>query len=276
MMKLIEHFSDPYERKARLMPGLLVALPVLVPLVAVYGPKNAVLTSVLALLGGCGAIFALANIARGRGKALEEAMVKRWGGLPTTILLRHQDTFFDSYTKERYHEMIRTKLGISVPNAAEETAAPHEADQVYMAATRRLRELTRGDNKLLLKENIAYGFHRNMTAMKPVGIVSCVLGLAYGLLIAGILLTGEPYVDITKLVDPGLAAGVTLMISIALLASWLFYFNQAAIWRVGCVYAERLFERLSSLKVSTKKTVPTKVEAQLKPMAFVGDSNDSR
>ena len=65
----------------------------------------------------------------------------------------------------------------------------------------------------------------------------------------------------TKMVDPGLAAGVTLMISIALLASWLFYFIQAAIWRVGFVYAERLFERLSSLKVSTKKTAPTKLKA---------------
>lgn len=71
-----------YERKARVTPGLLLALPLLVPLVAVYGPKNAVLTGILAVLGGCGAIFALDNIARGRGKRLEEALVRHWG-VPT-------------------------------------------------------------------------------------------------------------------------------------------------------------------------------------------------
>ena len=258
MMKLIEQLKDPYERKARVTPGLLLALPLLVPLVAVYGSKNAVLTGVLAVLGGCGAIFALANIARGRGKSLEEALVRDWGGLPTTILLRHRNGVFDRYTKERYHEAIRTKLGIPIPSAAEEAAAPAAADQAYMAAARRLRELTRGDTKLLLKENIAYGFHRNMTAMKPVGVVSCLLGLTYGLLIAGVLRPTEPYVDVTKMADPGLAAGVTILISAALLASWLFYFNPSAVWRVGCVYAERLFERLPSLKTSAKKAAPAK------------------
>jgi len=257
-MKVIEQLKDPYERKARVTPGLLLALPVLVPLVAVYGPKHAVLTGVLGVLGGCGAIFALANIARGRGKSLEESLVKRWGGLPTTILLRHRDDFFDRHTKERYHEAIRTKLGIPIPSAAEEAAAPDVADHAYMAAARRLRELTRGDTKLLLKENIAYGFHRNMTAMKPVGIVSCLLGLSYALLIAGVLRPTEPYIDVTQMADPGLAAGVTMLISAALLASWLFYFNPSAVWRAGCVYAERLFERLPSLKGSAKKAAPAK------------------
>lgn len=252
MMKLIDQLKDPYERKARVTPGLLVALPLLVPLVAVYGPKHTTLTGVLAVLGGCGAIFALANIARGRGKALEESLVKHWGGLPTTILLRHRDRFFDQHTKERYHDFIRTKLGIRIPSQVEEAAAPEAADQAYMAATRRLRELTRGDSKLLLKENIAYGFHRNMTAMKPVGIVSCLLGLTYGLLIAGVLRPTEPYIDVTKMADPGLTAGLTMLISTALLMSWLFYFNSSAIWRVGRVYAERLFERLPSLRTSGK------------------------
>jgi hypothetical protein len=252
-MKLLEHIKDPYERKARVTPGLLLALPLLVPLVAVYGPKNAMLTAVLGVLGGCGAIFALANITRGRGKALEEKLVKQWGGLPTTILLRHRDDFFDRHTKERYHDAIRTKLGIPVPSEGEESADPEGADHAYMGAARRLRELTRGDAKLLLKENIAYGFHRNMTAMRPVGIASCFFGATYGLFIAGAFRQSEPYLDVSKLLDPGLAAGVTLLISGALLASWLFYFNASSVWRVGCVYAERLFESLSSLKKPSRK-----------------------
>lgn len=252
-MNLLEQITDPYERKARVTPGLLISLPLLVPLVAVYGSKHAMLTAVLGVLAGCGAIFALANIARGRGKALEEKLVKQWGGLPTTVLLRHRNDFFDCHTKERYHEAIRTKLDIDVPDAAAESADPEGADQAYMGAARRLRELTRGDGKLLLKENIAYGFHRNMTAMKPLGIISCLFGATYGLFIAGALRQSKPYLDASKLFDPGLAAGLTLLISGALLASWLFYFNASAVWRVGCVYAERLFESLPSLKKTSRK-----------------------
>jgi len=75
MTGLLDLFKDPYERKARLIPGLLVALPLLVPLVSVYGPRHPVLTSVLGLLGGCGAMYALASIARGRGKKLEEILL---------------------------------------------------------------------------------------------------------------------------------------------------------------------------------------------------------
>ena len=124
----------------------------------------------MGVLGTCGAIYAAASIARGRGKLLEESLVKEWGGLPTTILLRHSDDFFDSGTKKRYHYDAQARLGIQMPTAAEESLDPIAADDVYRSVARRLRELTREDKKLLLKENIAYGFHRNMLAMKGVGI----------------------------------------------------------------------------------------------------------
>lgn len=192
MTTIFELVKDPYERKARVIPGLLVALPLLVPLLSVYGAKHPVLTGVIGLLGGCGAIYALASVARGRGKMLEEAMVKKWGGMPTTIALRHRDNFLDSVSKQRYHAAITAKLGIVMPTAEEESADHDKADDTYIGATKRLRELTRSNKQLLLKENIAYGFHRNMLAMKPVGILSCLLGVLYGLLIAKILQVTPP------------------------------------------------------------------------------------
>ncbi|MEN1712839.1 hypothetical protein AAIH22_32095, partial [Pseudomonas aeruginosa] len=109
MTTIFELVKDPYERKARVVPGLLVALPLLVPLLCVYGAKHPVLTGVIGLLGGCGAIYALASVARGRGKKLEELLVKKWGGMPTTIALRHRDNFLDSVSKQRYHSAITTK-----------------------------------------------------------------------------------------------------------------------------------------------------------------------
>lgn len=104
--------------------------------------------------------------------------------MPTTIALRHRDRFLDGVSKQRYHTAITAKLGIAMPTAEEELAAPEQADDTYTGATKRLRELTRSNKQLLLKENIAYGFHRNMLAMKPVGVASCLVGILYGLLIA--------------------------------------------------------------------------------------------
>lgn len=257
MKNLFELITDPYERKARVYPGLLVTLPLIVPLLLVYGAKHPALTGILGLLGGCGAIYALASIARGRGKILEEILVKRWGGMPTTIVLRHRDKFLDSVSKQRYHTLITTKLGIPMPTSGEEEADWDRADDLYIGATRRLRELTRTNKQLLLKENIAYGFHRNMLAMKSIGILSCFLGIFYGLLIAKILQFVPPYLYPIYLATPGLAASLSILISLVLLAAWLLYFDQNAVKRMGFVYAERLFECLSSM--------PSKVPRKQEP-----------
>ncbi|MBS0292557.1 MAG: hypothetical protein JSS01_08570, partial [Proteobacteria bacterium] len=109
------------------------------------------------------------------------------------------------------------------------------------------------NKSLLLKENIAYGFHRNMLAMKPIGIVTCVLGLFYGLVLAGVVGLDPLAVNLVSLAQPGLAAAMTLVISVALLASWLFYFEADAVQRVGFAYAERLFECLPSLPSVAKR-----------------------
>lgn len=259
MTGLMELFKDPYERKARLGPGLLVALPLLVPLVCVYGPRHPTLTAVVGLIGGCGALYLLASIARGRGKKLEESLVKEWGGMPTTIALRHRDTSALAATsKQRYHDAIAGKLGIAMPSAEEEAANPAGADDVYAGATRRLRELTRGDKGLLLKENIAYGFHRNMLGMKPVGLVSCILGIMYGLVIAKVIQLAPLAFAPENLAAPGLAATLTLAVSVVLMVSWLFYFDKDMVRRIGFAYAERLFECLESLPSATPRKRTTK------------------
>jgi hypothetical protein len=256
MLNLFDLVKDPYERKARVTPGLLVSLPILVPLVCVYGPKQPTLTAVVGLLGGCGAIYALASIARGRGKKLEEDLVNKWGGMPSTLALRHRDKFFDRVTKQRYHADICSKLGIAMPTADQEAAEPAAADETYMGATRRLRELTRGDKQLLLKENIAYGFHRNMLAMKGMGLLTSIVGLVYGLVIAGVLQLKPLGATLANLGDPGLAGGLTLLVSLAMLLAWCFYFDEDKVRRIGFAYAERLFEHLPSLSGAPKARAP--------------------
>ncbi|WP_241495774.1 hypothetical protein [Paraburkholderia monticola] len=244
---VLEQLRDPYQKQARIFPGLLTVLPLLVPLLWIFGPKSPVLTALVGLVGGCGAIYALASVARGRGKRLEEKLVKGWGGMPTTLILRHGDRFLDSVSKKRYHDAIRTKLGITVPTPEEEARDLVAADDVYKGATCLLRELTRGKaNALLLKENIAYGFHRNMFAMRPVGVFTCVLGILLGLVLSKALQFHPLAFDVLNLAAPGPSGGITLVVSIALLFFWA-HFNEDQVKRIGYVYAERLFESLNSL-----------------------------
>jgi len=257
MNGLFDLFKDPYERNARLVPGLLVVLPLLVPLVSVYGPRHPVLTAVAGLVSACGATYMLANIARGRGKKLEEILAKEWGGMPTTITLRHRDTsMLDSVSKRRYHDAITSKLGITMPTAEQESADPTAADDIYIGATKRLREVTRGDKNLLLKDNISYGFHRNMLGMKPLGVGTCILGLLYGLNIAQVIQFAPLAFEYPNFGSPNLASTLTLLVSIGLLTAWLGYFDKEAVRRVGFAYAERLFESLSSLPSTPRKRAP--------------------
>lgn len=255
-MGMIDLVKDPYERKARVMPGLLVVLPILVPLVSVYGPKHIVLSGVLALLGGCGAIYALASVARMRGKEVEDQLIKRWGGLPTTLSLRHRDTRYDAVTKARYHALAESKLGIPMPTAQDEADDPGKADQIYAGVAVKVREDTRTDKALLLKENISYGFHRNSLGVRMLGIVTSIAGIAYGLIAAGAL-TMHPFAwDATRLADPGLAGGLTIAISAFLLWAWIFHFNARAVRRAGDAYADRLFEAMTRLPTKRTKKPP--------------------
>ncbi len=255
MASIIQLVKDPYERQARVTPGLLVALPVLVPLICVYGPQHPMLTSVVGLIFGCGVIYALSSVARVRGKKLEDRLVASWGGMPTTIVLRHRNDFLDSISKKRYHDAVTDRLEISMPSCETEAADPAKADDVYVGATRKIREMTRGKKDLLLKENIAYGFHRNMLGMKPVGVATCLAGLAYGLLIADVIRVAPIGFEPENIADPGLAGGLTLAMSIALLAAWLLHFTEDTVRRVGFVYAERLLECLVALPIQKKSTV---------------------
>lgn len=249
----LKTFSDPYDKKARVFPGLLVALPILVPILWIFGPKHPVLTALVALCSSCGLLYWLANIARNRGKAIEEKLTQKWGGMPTTLLLRHRDTFLDSTSTNRYHGLIKDKLGIALPDAAAELADPAKADDLYRGATKLLIEKTRGkSHALLLKENIAYGFQRNMLGMKPFGVLTCICGIAAGLVLAKVIQFKPWQIEWENLAEPGAAGGMTLIVSVVLLISWLTL-SEATVRRVGNVYAERLFESLASLTGARKR-----------------------
>jgi hypothetical protein len=113
-------------------------------------------------------LFALADLARRKGKRIEPRLYEKWGGKPTTIMLRHRDTALDAGTKGQYHQFLAGKVGAHCPTAADEQTRLADSDAFYERCGSWLRENTRDTKKfkLLFDENVTYGFRRNLFALR--------------------------------------------------------------------------------------------------------------
>ncbi len=249
-------FSDPYERKARGVPALLTLLPLLILLCCARGIDHPVPTAFLTLVATCGGVTALAAVGRVLGKGLEQRMVRRWGGLPTTLILRHRTGHFNPYTLARHHDRLANLAGLVLPTALGEKADAADADARYAAVTDRLRQATRGRNfPHLRRENIAYGFYRNALALKPIGLLFCLATLLGGAVLAGVV-TGRPLaIDWSRLTSPGVPGAVAMVSALVLALLW-FAVTRAGLKRVGTAYADRLFECLDTLPAAGRTRKP--------------------
>jgi hypothetical protein len=186
---------DAYDLRARHFPAVIAALPALTVFGLVAGEYGVSLSlPFLSSLGATGAIFALlARIARVRGRAVEIRLWEGWGGSPTILGLRHRDTLLNVYTKQAYHQRLSGIIpGLKMPTAAEEAADPVEADARYEAAVDELRRRAKASrNAAVARENISYGFARNL----------------YGLKLYAIGLAGIGFLTVTVLAVLGLWRG---------------------------------------------------------------------
>jgi hypothetical protein len=90
-----------------------------------------------------------------------------------------------------------------------------------------------------------------MMAVRIIGLVTCIVGIAFGLTLSKVIQLKPFLTDFLNLAEPGASGGITLMVSVILLFSWT-YFRESAVKRMGYVYAERLFESLNSLPKKRK------------------------
>lgn len=233
--------ADEYDRKARVYPALLAALPLSMTGV-VFGITSAKWWATLASLAvASGFWFVAAQIGRHPGKQLESDLWTSWGGAPTTIPLRHRDNP-NPVRVNRLHERLRIITGSALPSADEESADPEAADATYEAAVTELREVTRNHDRypLVFKENINYGFRRNTFGLKGWGIAACIIAV---IATALAMITDEP--DVLD-VDVGL--GVTLIVLDLLTASaWWKLVTPEWVKQPAFAYAERLLEATRDL-----------------------------
>lgn len=230
--------ADEYDRRARVYPALLAVLPLSL-MGLIFGLTDAEWWKGVAGVATASGFWVFAaQIGRHPGKKLEPSLWQTWGGAPTTSMLRHREAQ-NPVRLKRLHERVMTATGLPLPTAEEEKANPHAGDAVYEAAVAELIEQTRGD-PLLLKENINYGFRRNMLGLRPWAIAVCALAVGVTALVA---FAGQP-----SFLAVEHSLGVTLMgIDVLTAAAWWKLVTPDWVRQPALAYAARLFEAARSV-----------------------------
>lgn len=235
--------TDQYERAARLYPALLALLPMLIVLITTSVFNKPLATQLLTLSGACGVAYLLANISRMLGKAHEERLFVKWGGTPTTQLLRHRNEFIDPHTKERYHSFLARKIKIDFPTREAELESPDGADEIYRAGVKWLLGKTRDKKRfaLLFKENVSYGFHRNGFGLRQVGGLIGLVSLVWS------VIENQAYNPPTwgaMSQEDVVTMGVVFAMSVV----WFAYFNEARVKQAAYAYADMLLRTCDELR----------------------------
>lgn len=239
---------DSYELKARYVPGVATATPVLF-LLLVYFVDVHELLSALITMSGVGVVSAVigAQIARSRGLKVQEKLFRSWGGVPSVILLRHRDSTIDSVSKGRYHQMLSRGLGIPMPDREKEKTAPEIADEVYWSCSRYLNKMTKaGAQHIQVRaENANYGLRRNMLGMKPLGAASAAVSFV---VVVATTSFGYHDGDSARL---AMIAGAGF-VSAGLLQTWLFIVRPHWVKESAYRYATSVIEACDAIDYGGK------------------------
>lgn len=230
---------DSYTLRARLAPAVLAALPAVGVLAAgALSPGRATGTVGIAI-GSIGLV--VAGLVRDRGRQIQPALWKSWGGSPTLRRLRWRDGGMSPQAVGRLHARVNALLDEELPDAPTEAADPAEADRRYEEAITILRERTRDHARfpLVLAENKEYGFRRNMLGLRPLGIAVAVVSAAVS--VAALVAPFAGSDDIAWIVSAASSTVVGLLWGRLVTPDWVRGASE--------LYADRLFEAAESLRL---------------------------
>jgi hypothetical protein len=176
----LEKYFDPYERKARVYPALLVLLPLIISVSFNYPELYSSLTGLVALVAAMGGVHLIAHAARDAGKKKEAGLFESWGGIPSVTILRYSDQTIPKPAKGKLHAHLANITGIDDPSIEDEKSNAGEVDEIYRSWSDHLRVNARDTKKhnLLFQELINYGFRRNVYGMKYWYSISGILALS--------------------------------------------------------------------------------------------------
>jgi len=233
---------DTYSVRARAAPVFVVLIPVIVAVTAWVPDGLSLKLGSAAMIVSVGLSMLVGQIGRDFGKRKEPALWKSWDGPPTTQFLRHRDTKFNPVVRNRYHRCIKKlRPDLKIPTPEQEAKDALAADQIYSAASRYLISATRNTKKfpLIFKENVNYGFRRNLWGLKPVGLVIVTLSTLICVL--------HLWISYQANSGPSTESIAGIVIDFALLLLWIFWITPSAVRIAAEAYAERLLEACEQL-----------------------------
>jgi hypothetical protein len=178
----IDKLIDTYVLKARIFPGLIVALPIVAD--ALYFAPALGNWSLFGTTSLCciALLYGLGHVVRALGGSIEATLWCRWDGPPSTRYMRHRDRTFGPSLKAPLHKAVAEQFGIRLFNEAEELANRVGADKEISDAFVRVRQYLRQHDPdgLWSKHNVEYGFSRNLLACRTLWLVIalCAIGVA--------------------------------------------------------------------------------------------------
>jgi len=230
---------NTYSLKARVYPSVIVLFPCFI-LAIVYVTNVELYYHYFTSFACLGVFsFVLAQIGRDNGKKKENGLFKYWGGKPTSMILRHSNDHLDIHTKKRFHAILEQTIpNIEIPTHEEEKEDLKAADVIYDSCTKFLISRTRDASKysLLFKENVNYGFRRNLWGMKTWAIWI----IAICLLIHSYMITQY----FTSIETINTKDWMLLSLFVLFLFFWLLIVNREWVKTTAFAYAERLYETI--------------------------------
>lgn len=169
--KLLKKWFDEYEIKARLIPGIMLCLPLFFLSIAVptewYSKVSLLIGESMIFLSFCKILMGLAQAA---GNDYQNRIKKKWNGLPSTRFLRKDDSQYSIEFKKRFIAQVKTVLEIDLDIGNDQSI-----DTAFSAIKTYLHTFDK--NKKWQKFNIEYGFHRNLSGLRLWLILSHIAAL---------------------------------------------------------------------------------------------------
>lgn len=225
-----------YGVRARILPVVLTALPAACSVVAL-APMSIdwrALASfpILGILA-----FFIDQLGRDLGRGKQEELWLKWGGSPTTLLLRHREDSNNPILLEKRHANLRSKTGVSLPTKDQEIANPENADAKYEAAISVMRTSTYDAKKypLVFLENCNYGFRRNCYGLKRLAITVCGLAAMVNVTLGAL--------TFAQVLNFSLGAIIgCFAVAICFLGFWMLVVTASWVKVAAMAYAERLID----------------------------------
>lgn len=237
------HF-DSYTWRARVLPMFIALFPI--GIVCVLWLPNFMLVArlITAFAGPLGLAMLLSQIGRDHGSRKQPSLWQRWGGSPTIQLLRHRSKAVNPVIRQRYHEklsMLRPDLTLPTPD--EELRDPIQADRIYEACVQYLISRTRDHKRfsMVFKENVNYGFRRNLWGLRPVGVTLSALALSSCVLRLW-LFKGTSEFRVSDAIAGSILVSITLVF-------WIFSVTADWVRIPADAYASRLLETSEDLEI---------------------------